>query len=181
MKRSLTAFVLFLLFFSVSAHAIYVKAPSTIIIQQEQRDVPVTIQNDSYVGQDYSIRLLAPFNSVISPSSGYLGSGKGVIASLSITPSEEFEGSTYEATLEVEIGEEKAFRNVRVIFREEEESNGNESETTATGFFTLADFSGFWAGIFSPENVLNGFLGLIAAILLIAFIARFVKRLEAKK
>jgi len=121
---------------------------------------------------------------------------------LSIEPSAELAKSTYEASLEVSLGEEKAFRNVRVMFKEagkgEDNAEGSEdSENGAgtgsdnavesgegadsTGLFSFGGFSGMLAAVFTLETALNVFLVFVAAILLIAFIARFVKRLEELK
>ncbi len=184
LHKSLCAIALILLFCSVSAHAIYVDFPSTIIIQQEQKDLPVTIRNDEEISQDFSVKLVAPFDSFVSPSTGSLGAGKSTILSLSISPNEELEGNSFETTLEVQIGEEREFKNVRVIFKkaiEEEDEENAGQQSIGTGMFTFADFGNFTASIFTPENALNAVLAVVAAILLIAFISRFVKRMEGSK
>ena len=177
MRKCLAAFALLLLLSSASA--IDLRLPSTIVVQQEQKEIPVTILNDSGREQDYSIEFLAPFSAVATPSFGTLAEGKSITASLSVKPEESLEGSTYEANLIVKLGQETVSRNIRVIFKEEEKQEG--SGTNGLGFFSLAGFSTLSTAIFTPENMLNGFLALIAAVLLIAFIARFVKRLEASK
>jgi len=182
LNKSLCALALFLLFCSVSANAIYVDFPSTIIIQQEQEDFPVTIRNDEEIAQDFSAKISAPFEAIVSPSNGSIAAEKSTILSLSIIPSEELEGNSFETTLEIQIGEEKAFKNVRIIFKEEAETEEEpEVQTIGTGLFSFADFDAFTAIIFTPENALNAFLAVVAAILLIAFISRFVKRVEGSK
>ncbi len=181
MNRSLVAFTLFLLLFSMSANALQVDAPSTIVVQESQKDIPLTIRNDTEAEQEYSVQFYAPFDAIVSPSFGRLGSGKSTISSLSIPRQEDLEGSSYEASLEVRLGEEKAFRRLRVIFKESGKGEELGSTTGAdSGLVSLAGFYAF-AGIFTPENLLNVFLVFVAAILLIAFIARFVKRLEGSK
>ncbi len=182
MHKSLCAIALILLFCSVSAQAIYINSPSTIIIQQEQKDLPVTIRNDEEIAQDFSAKLIAPFEAFVSPSSGSLAVGQSTILSLSISPSEEFEGNSFETTLEIQIGEETAFKNVRVIFKETiEEEEEIVPQSIGTGLFNFADFGNFTESVFTLENALNAVLAVVAAILLIAFISRFVKRMEESK
>ena len=182
MHKSLCAIALLLLFCSVSAQAISVDFPSTIIIQQEQKDLPVTIRNDEEIAQEFSARLVAPFDVFVSPSSGSIAAGQSTILSLSISPSEELEGNSFETTLEIQIGEEREFKNVRVIFKKAiEEEEDTAPQSIRTGMFSFADFGNFTVSIFTPENALNAVLAVVAAVLLIAFISRFVKRVEGSK
>jgi len=182
LSKSLTALALFLLLISATAQAIYVKAPATIVVQQEQKDVPIIVRNDSTTEENYSIRLLGPVNAVISPSFGRLSEGQTAISSLSIQPKKSLEGSTYQAILEVEIGEELETRNIKLIFKEEQETEANGTAgTDGAGLFSITGFSTLATGLLTFENVLNAFLALVAAVLLIAFIARFTRRLEARK
>jgi len=180
LEKSLIATLVAMLLLSVSAHAIYIKAPANIIVQGEQKDIPIAISNDTEEEQEYQISFSAPIEYTISPISGKLASGKTTIATLSIAPGENLEGSTYEGTLEVEMGEKKAFKAISMIFKENEDEEDEEPEET-TGFFSLAGYSATITSLLTPQNALNTLLGTIAAILLIAFIARFVKRLEALK
>ncbi len=179
MRKSLLGLALILLLFSVGAHALYLNVASTIVVQDSQKDVPLTIGNDTEAEQDYSVQFYAPFDAIVSPSFGRLGSGKSTISSLSIPRQEDLEGSSYEATLEVRLGQEKAFRRLRVIFKEAGKEPGSATGADS-GLISLAGFYAI-AGVFTPENLLNVFLVFVAAILLIAFIARFVKRLEGSK
>jgi len=167
--------------FSASCFAFTVDAPQTIVIGQEPKDFPVTVTNNGETIQDYSAEFFGPFEASITPSFGSIPAGKSTILSLSVTPKEELEGSTYDALLEVTLGEKKAFKNVRVVFKEAEEAQGNDEQETPAGFFSFGEFSAFVFGLFTLENWLNLVLAVAAAILLIAFIARFVKRLEARK
>jgi len=177
------AIALLLLFCSVSTHAISVDFPLTIIIQQAQKDLPITIRNEEEIAQDFSARLIAPFEAFVSPSIGSLGAGKSTILSLSVSPSEELKGNSFETTLEIQIGEEKVFKNVRIIFKKavEEDKENEDQQGIGTGMFSFAAFGAFTASIFTPENALNAVLAVVAAILLIAFISRFVKRVEGSK
>jgi len=186
-NRSIIAFVLFVLVFSSNSYAVSVDIAPTIVVKQAQKDLPLTILNDQDLEEDFSVSVSAPFGTVVSPNSGRIGAGKSTVLTLSILPDESLAGSTYEATLEIELGNEKAFKRISVLFKEEE--TGNEAGEdpvegegeTPVGMFSFAEFSGALIGILTFENALNAVLVLIAAILLIAFIARFVKRLEAEK
>jgi len=176
LRKSLYAIALVLLLFSASASALYLDVSSTVVIQEEQKDIPIAIRNDSYKEENYSIEFSAPFEAIVGSYSGKLGAGKATIATLSIMPNEELAGSTYEGTLEVSMGEEKVSRKIRVLFKEEEILREEPvEENSLTGFYTVA------GSVLTLENALNAFLAVIAAVLLIAFIARYVKRLEAKK
>ncbi len=182
---SLAAFALFFVVCSVSSYGLIVDVSETIVVKQEQVTVPVSITNDSDATLDYDIELSIPGNASITPPYGSLRPGKKIIASLSISPDNALEGSTYKGSIRVALGEEKATRHVSVLFKEAGEAqpkgdNGGNNEEPALnplGFFSLPDLT----GLFSFENMLNAALALIGAVLLIAFIARFVKRLEGGK
>ncbi len=177
MKKSIYALALFLLLFSASCQALIVNEIGTIVVQQDERSVDVKIKNDSDETQDFTIELSIP-NASIDPSEGSLEAGESITASLSIIPTEDFAGSTYSGQLRVSIGEEQERREIKVMFKEKQvEKPAEEPEQPVpAGFFALPDLSAF----FTAENALNIVLAIVAAILLIAFIARLVKRLEAK-
>lgn len=181
MHNAMAALVLLLALFSVSAQAFYIDiATGTIIVQQEQREIVATIGNDTAYEQEFGVHWSTPFASGVSPASGKIGAGKTVNVTLSVLPQEALEGSAYSCLLEVQLGSEKAFRNIKVIFKGESEPE-NGSDNGSTGSLSLAGLFSSAALLFTPENALNAMLAFIAAILLIAFIARFVKRLEAQK
>jgi len=180
LRKSLTALILCVIFFSVSAQALYVNVPANIIVQQGQKDVPITIRNDSDFEEDYSISFSIPFNAMVNPSFGTLAAGKTTISTLSIQPDKELEASSYDLTMEVKLGEEKAFRNIKVMFKEDLEEE-EEQDISTIGFFSLAGSADFILSLFTYENTINAFLVVVAGILLIAFIARFTRRLEEMK
>ena len=156
--------------------------PGTIIIHQEQTDTPITIVNNSDFEENYSTYFSAPFDAVITSASGVLPAGKSTIATLSIAPNRELANSTYDVVLEVQLGEKKAFKNVRIVFKEEEvEVEEPLPKTSSAGFVSLGSFNAAIASVFTLENAINTVLAIVAAFLLIAFIARFVKRLEVEK
>jgi len=203
LKKCLIALVLLVLM-SASCLAVSVNVPSTIVVGQEQKDVPITVSVNSSRDTDFEASFSSPFNAYLIPSSGTLKGGKAEILTLSISPNKALEGSNYNVVFEAEIGEEKVFRNVRVIFSEEAGTGQGSAEDNGTGpeagegfsgssgsetgegviefqAYALAGLYSWVEGLVSFENIVNIVLVVVAAILLIAFIARFVKRLEAEK
>lgn len=183
MRKCFIAIVMLILL-STSCFAASVSAPATIIVQQEQKQVSISITNSSDAETaEYQVGFSGLFESVLTPSSGNIAAGETVSLALTIMPDERLEGSSYDIVLEASVGEEKIFKNIRVIFKEAVKEGAGE-ETTSEGNTALFSLAGIGSGIgmfFSFENVLNIVLIVAAAILLIAFIARFVKRLEAPK
>lgn len=176
MKKSIYALALFFLLFSASCQALIVNEIGTIVVQQDEKSVDVKIKNDSDYAQDFTIELSIP-NASIDPSEGSLEAGESITALLSISPEENLAGSTYSGQLRVMMGEEQERKEIRVMFKEKAvEKPKEEPKPNPGGFFALPDLSAF----FTAENALNIVLAIVAAILLIAFIARLVKRLEAK-
>jgi len=175
-KKYFAALALFLLLFSAGCQALIVNETGTIVVQQDKKSVDVKIKNDSDETQDFTIELSIP-NASIDPSEGSLEAGESITAILSITPDENLVSSTYSGQLRVMIGEEQERKEIRVMFKgEEAEEPKEEPKPNPTGFFALPNLS----ALFTVENALNVVLALVAAVLLIAFIARLVKRLEAK-
>lgn len=171
----LSAFLLLL--FSASCSALAVDSPANIFVQQEQRAVLVSITNDSSFEQSYSVDFYSPVGAFVSPSSGKIAAGKTVSATLSVSPDESLVGSTYAGTLAVEMGDESAFRNVNIVFKEAAEEGGGNGE--GPGNFSFAGFFSFFEGVLSLENLLDLVLIFIAAVLLIAFISRLVRRVNS--
>jgi len=180
LRKSLFALALLLLLFSANSHAVSLKLPSTIVVQQSQKDVLIELTNDGLEEQAYSLSFSVP-NASIAQSHGMIGAGETISAILSVKPGEKFEGSTYEGSLEASVGDERAFKKVSVIFKEKEGIIEDINGMANIGFFSLAGAAEFAVSLFTLENALNLGLALLAAILLIAFIARFVKRLVVIK
>jgi hypothetical protein len=187
LRKTALALGLFLALLCLGAQALSIGSPGTIIVQQGQKEFAVSITNDSASEQDFSLQFYTPFNTSVSPSSGKIGAGETAIAAITIPRQEELEGSAYNCLIEVRAGGEIASKEINVVFRAEEaapqggtENGGEEFPTGEIASFTTGLFSAA-SMAFTPENALNAVLALFAAILLIAFIARFVKRLEATK
>ena len=158
--------------FCINAAAISVDVASTVYIYDQAKDVSIRITNDSGSSQDYSIEFSAPTNFSLSQNNGIIDAGRNKTVRLTIEPNSELVSQTYKSKLEVRIGEEKYVKMVNLVFREAVDE-GETGQESPIGFFTFAPL-----GTVAGEIALNITLVLIAAILLIAFIARFIKRME---
>jgi len=169
MKRLFAFSALIVLFASVLA--VTVDAPGTIHVYEKAKEAAIYITNQSQSIESFSIEFNAPARFELSASSGSIAAGETKKVYLTIQPDESLNGQTYENMLEVRVGDEKVVRKIRIAFRETNESQGTHgTEFNPAGFFALPAISSGLA--------LNIALAIVAAILLIAFIARFVKRME---
>ncbi|MDD5148055.1 MAG: hypothetical protein PHH08_01170 [Candidatus ainarchaeum sp.] len=171
------------LFFSVvliaNAGAFNVEAPGSMIVFDSPRDFFVTVKNDSPIEQALKVRFFSPAISNLSYIPAKISGNSKADFSITINPSKSLEGQAYESTLIVELGNEKIIRTIDLSFKkhivsapapEPQPSSGVDLAAISSGFFSLAAFG--------SENALIIALAFIAAILLIAFIARFVRRVN---
>ncbi len=188
MLRCLLAFALFALLLSSGTSALIVDVPENIIIKEGQKQVQISISNDSAEAGQYRVEFLGPVEAGISQSSGEIAAFKTKKVTLSLAAEERLAGQTYESTLVVELGSEREVRKIRLFFRGQA-AQGQEVQQGQPGFDLQWLSSGFFP-LFNPnsmgsllsfENILNALLAVVAAILLIAFIARLVKRLAVKR
>ena len=101
---------------------------------------------------------------------------------LTIYPDKGLINQSYESTLVIELGSEKIIKTINISFKKAQEQLpekpvpepgidlGEVSGSISSGFASLA--------FIGSENALNLALVFIAAILLIAFIARFIRRIQ---
>lgn len=169
------AFVLVLL--SAGSHAAFLEAPATVVVNGEQKEFSVIVWNDGLYEADYSLRLFGPFEAAVNPSSGVLAGESAVTSNITILNDDALEGSNFEARLEAKVGEVTIARDVRILFK----SSGEEISSEGSGLISLAGFYGVAVSLFTAENLLNLVLAVVAAVLIIAFVARFIKRLEVRK
>ena len=165
--------------FCLNAMAISVEAPTTVYLYGEEKEVLLRVSNQEDFSQNFEAKAIFPTAAGLDRYSGSIAANKSTNLRLSIHPDEALVGQTYEGRVEITLGEEKFVKIVRLVFRgqKEAEENGETEESnkgTTAGLFALASLA------LTPELALNIMLGFIAAILLIAFIARFVKRMEGR-
>ncbi len=188
MKKSLIALALFTLLLSLNCSALKVSAPSTIVVETGQKNVPIIIENDSTFNQSFEVSFSAPFEVEITPSQGSIEAAQETVVTFSVSQQPETSGMNYQGTLEVRLGQDKAFRKLDILFKEGRQPILGQDEIpqipSIENITGLASFAGLysWAGsLFTIQNLINAVLALVAAILLIAFIARFLKRVAVKQ
>ncbi|MAG21742.1 MAG: hypothetical protein CL943_00355 [Candidatus Diapherotrites archaeon] len=165
----------------ISTLAISVDSPGTVYLYDEAKEVSLKIVNQEDSAQDYSIEFDAPTRFELSKTTGTIAGNGRETVSIKLYPRSDLVGQTYKSKLEVNIGNERFVKQLRIVFRgaqeeqaEEPEPEVNGTETDlATSFFTL-----FALPAITAELLVNLVLMVVSAILLIAFIARFVKRME---
>ena len=167
----------------VSTQAIEVDSVGTVYIYGEAKEITLEITNTHESAQDFSIEYNAPTQFELSEINGTI-SGRGAKnVTLKIYPRSDLTGQSYQTKLDVMIGNERFVKKIDLVFREKREepaddekdgNRGEENQIIPVGLFGLG------LGEIGWELGLNIALIVIAAILLIAFIARFVKRMEGK-
>ncbi len=180
--KYLFAFLAFMII-CLGTWAVDIEAPNTIYLYDEAKEVNIRLTNDSDSSQDFSIEFSAPTQFELSAYSGTIPAGKSKNITLTLFPRSDLEGQTYESKLDVEAGSSRKVKMLHIVFRgtaekgEEETGNGEDGTEidAVTGFFTMFAMPEITSGL-----LLNSALALIAAVLLIAFIARFVKRMEGR-
>jgi len=173
--------------------ALTVEAPGNVFLAKGEKEISIRMTNGSASSADYSIDFIGPVNVSFSGSNGTIGAFSTKYITMRVPYSASLAGQDYESTLLVQSGGEKIEKKIDVSFMEKaaapapvpkkDADDFIGSNALVSGFFALFSFDwlGWFGWLFTPENALNLALALIAAVLLIAFIARFVKRLEAKK
>ena len=151
--------------------ALAVDMPNNVTIAGETGTVKLILTNTGDSHLNYDVSYYAPFGFSVSNASGTLSAGSSKIVRLIIADQPGLQGQKYSTMLQVDAGGETTTKRLGVEFKGAEKGQNARGITGGSAFFTLA------CG-FALENALNIVLGFIAAILLIAFIARFVKRLE---
>jgi len=173
----LIAALVFCFFLAGSASAFNVDAPGSIIVFDSPRDIQITVTNDSPIEQNLDIKFFSPAISNLPYVPARIGPYSEAKFAITITPSPELFGKTYDSTLIVSLGSDKIIRTIGLSFKKSAvpvpapvPQPSNNVNPISAGLFSLAAFG--------SENALNIALAFIAAILLIAFIARFVRRLN---
>ena len=170
--------IIALIMLCVSASAIDVSSASTVYLYGEAKDLSVKIVNSDDALQQFEVDFSAPTQIEINQASGTIAANRSKTISVTIYPRSDLEGQTYQSKLEVTLGNQRYVKKVNLVFRGQQEQIGEE-EPIEPGPITIG-FFGLAMPEMSGELALNIILILIAAILLIAFIARFVKRMEGR-
>ena len=165
--------IIALAMFFVSASALLIEAPSDVNIVGE-KSFSVTVSNESGFDKEISIYLYpsSALSSANIPEIIPAESQKSF--SVKAVSSEELVGNSFEGTILVVSGNEEAIAKVVLNFQRE---NNLATEISVVPLSGLALFSGF-EGFSLTDWAILALLIIIAAILLIAFIARFVRRVK---
>ena len=179
MKKCLFALIA-LVWLGFSAHAIEVESVGTVYIYEEAKEITIEVINTNERTQEFSIEYNAPTQFELSEANGTI-SGRGAKkVFLKIYPRSDLTGQSYQTKLDVLIGNERFVKKIDLVFREkQEEQEEGEKGEEGTQIIPVGLF-GLGLEEMSWELGLNIALIIIAAILLVAFIARFVKRMEGR-
>lgn len=169
--------LVFCFFLIGSASAFNVDAPRSIIVFDSPRDIWITVKNDSPIEQNLDVKFFSPAISNLPYVPARIGPYSEAKFAITTLPSNELFGKTYDSTLIVSLGSDKIIRTIGLSFKKSAtpapvpaQQPSNDVNQISAGLISLAAFG--------SENALNIALAFIAAILLIAFIARFVRRLN---
>ncbi|GEM_PF-2719670 len=187
-------FLLFLaiaaiLLLSGSAFAAVERFPSTIDFFEEPQKITFSVSNPASTTQRVSIEFFAPVETTIEKPAN-IEAKKTANVSLILSPKKELTGQNYESTLVVRVGSDETRKRVRLFFHTAAEkpqtivpadSNAikdqnakKDSNANGLNFTALVSF------LSRPkvELALDIILIIVAAILLVAFIARIVNRVK---
>lgn len=161
----LSALAIALVLLVNNASALSVSAPEKVTVFSTPSSFPVIIENNS--SQEHAIRISfsSPTEFEIKNSSGTIPANSSRRIEIILQPKPLLEESTYSSTLNVSLGEEKTAKKIGIAFASPAQK--------PTGLFALAE-------TVAAENQLDIILIIIAGVLLIAFIARFTKRIAQK-
>ncbi len=167
----LVALLFFILLLGAYGHALQISAPEKVSIQ-DKTSFYVTITNDSDSPAEVKVNFYSPAKSQITAPKTILpnSSSQAKITVLgSASPSGEFD-----ASIEAVSGQEIVKKNIVLSFEESEKS---KSDAALSAFFSLGAFNNELGKLSPFEWVMFWIMVIIAAVLLVAFIARVNRRL----
>ena len=164
-----------------SVSAMTVTMPSNIYIFDKKIEVSLVVENHTDSDQSFAMYFYGPADYEFRDVPATIEANDFARIRVIFYPNQELAGQQYETSLITQIGNETITKKVTLIFRDRTETAGAGSSSTVgtsagTGAFTGT--TGFFtASAPSLELGMNVILIIIAAILLIAFISRFTKRM----
>ena len=173
--------ILALLLMTSVVGAEVLELPSQASFYERPVELSFKARNDSAQTQAVTVDLqVVKFTVLASP--GTLNAGETGEVKLRLQPRNDLIGSTYNATLTVRVGAQETRKEIRLSFEKAKQAMNKEPEKPAPprAGFPLAGFVVLPSlGVFNGA-ILNIALAVIAALLLISFIARFTKRIMQK-
>ena len=187
-KVNLILVALFTLLLFTSSFALVVRAPNEVIVSSKNHSFDIYIYNDSEKIKNVSLKLNLPVEYTLKNMPSVIGGKNSANVTVAVDYDERLAMQKYACSLEVETENEKikheftlkfapAEEKVKVVVveveKEAEEKSENNALKTATAMLTMP------LNMDSYELLVDIILALIAAVLLIAFISRYVKRLHS--
>lgn len=161
--------------------------PRYVTLSDEEKEISFNVSNSSAFKKNLKIELYVPTNFEIIELPEFIEPNQSKQVRILFYPNEDLYGTNYESTLLILLGSEKMeekinFSFVKLVAEEEGEGeveqDGEGAVAGFVGLFSLPNLEGITA-LINWELALDVFLILLAAVLLIAFIARLVTRLTA--
>ncbi len=175
MRITAVLIALALLVSGVSAMELKTYVGNPVYVFDGPKEITIVVENRSSVSKELQINFATSADYDIGPYPNELRPHESRKVSITIYPEEGFEGSIFESKLIIKLGNETQVKNMIIEFKETDNSDKDAGEIAlASGFFTLFGTAGN-AGL--SEIVFNVVLVVIAAILLIAFISRYTRRI----
>ena len=176
MRITALLITLALLISGVSAMELKTYVGNPVYIFDSPKEVTIVVENRSSVSKELQIYFATSAEYDLENYPTMLKPHESRKVSMTIYPEENFKGSVFESQLIITLGNETHVKNMIIKFRETDNNGKDTTEIAlASGFFTLFGAVGN-GGL--PALGLDILLIVIAAILLIAFISRYTKRLN---
>jgi len=169
----LAVFAAIVCLFASGAFAAIEGFPSTLDFYNKQQTITFRVSNTADSAKRVSVEFLSPMDANIAAPVSIAGKGDANV-SITLYPTEGLIGQNYESTLVVRVGEEETRKVVKIFFNPAKPAGFGGIDSNALNVSGLV-------GFFSTPNTelaLTIVLAIIAAILLIAFIARLVRRFQ---
>ena len=175
MRLTALLIALALLVSGVSAMELKTYVGNPVYVFDSPKEITIVVENRSSVSKELQINFATSADYDIAEYPSELKPHESRKVFITIYPEENFEGSVFESKLIIKLGNETQVKNMIIKFRETDNSGEDASEVAlASGFFTL--FSAVDNGGL-PALVFDVLLVVVAAILLIAFISRYTRRI----
>jgi len=169
-----SALLAMILLISSNVMAVSVTADSNVSINGKEDSFSIQITNDAYYARDLLVKLYTPAEyHVTAPIS--VPANSTITATITVTnPYAEYT-KTY-SKLEVYLGKELSENDIILEFDPSAENSSASNNSSIAGLFGLESFNSETTSFSLLDWALFWILTIIAAVLLVAFIARVVKR-----
>ena len=152
-------------------------APNPVYIFDSEKEITLTIKNTSNENKDLRFAFYAPVKYEIDRIPLQVNAQSYQIVKIKFYPDEKLVGSSYSILLSVALDEDEIVKNMKIYYRGElPEGTGYVPGSFSSGFFSFAGASLAGSGL-----LVDIILVIIAAVLLIAFISRYTKRMQVRQ